>query len=89
MAESFARIFYRNAFTIGLPALEKPEIEGKIDQKDELKVVMTNYTVENIRTKETLHARKVLEFKQQMLWKGDWLNITKNINNFHGFKDRT
>ena len=57
MAESFARIFYRNAFTIGLPALEKPEIEGKIDQKDELKVVMTNYTVENIRTKETLHAK--------------------------------
>ena len=38
VAESFARIFYRNAFTIGLPALEIPEIKGKINQGDELEV---------------------------------------------------
>jgi 3-isopropylmalate/(R)-2-methylmalate dehydratase small subunit len=53
VAESFARIFYRNAFTIGLPALEKPEIEGKIDQKDEIKVVMTNCSCNHTRL--TIH----------------------------------
>ena len=30
IAESFARIFYRNAFSIGLPAFEIPEIKGKV-----------------------------------------------------------
>ena len=36
IAESFARIFYRNAFTIGLPALEISEIKREISQGDEL-----------------------------------------------------
>ena len=33
IAQSFARIFYRNSFTVGLPALEIPEIKGKIKQR--------------------------------------------------------
>jgi 3-isopropylmalate/(R)-2-methylmalate dehydratase small subunit len=32
VAESFARIFYRNAFTIGLPALEIPGIKDHVVQ---------------------------------------------------------
>ena len=31
VAESFARIFYRNAYTIGLPALEISEVKGKVN----------------------------------------------------------
>jgi 3-isopropylmalate/(R)-2-methylmalate dehydratase small subunit len=82
VAESFARIFYRNAFTIGLPALEVPEIKGKIEQNDELKVDITNYTVENIRTKETFHARKVPEFMQQMLLNGGLVEYYKKYKQF-------
>ena len=82
MAESFARIFYRNAFTIGLPALEVPEIKGKINQKDELKVDITSYTVENIRTKETFHARKVPEFMRQMLLEGGLVEYYKKYKQF-------
>ena len=44
IAESFARIFYRNAFTIGLPALEISEIKGNVVQGDELKVDIGNFT---------------------------------------------
>ena len=82
VAESFARIFYRNAFTIGLPALEVPEIKGKINQKDELKVDITSFTVENIRTKETFHARKVPEFMQQMLLEGGLVEYYKKYKQF-------
>jgi 3-isopropylmalate/(R)-2-methylmalate dehydratase small subunit len=82
VAESFARIFYRNAFTIGLPALEIPEIKGKIDQNDELKVDITSNTVENIRTKETFPARKVPEFMQQMLLEGGLVEYYKKYKQF-------
>jgi 3-isopropylmalate/(R)-2-methylmalate dehydratase small subunit len=82
VAESFARIFFRNAFTIGLPALEIPELKGKIDQNDELKVDITSNTVENIRTKETFHARKVPEFMQRMLLEGGLVEYYKKYKQF-------
>ena len=82
IAESFARIFYRNAFTIGLPAFEIPEIKGKVDQKDELKIDITRYTVENTRTKETFLARKVPEFMQKMLLEGGLVEYYKKYKQF-------
>ena len=77
IAESFARIFYRNAFTIGLPALEISEIKGKVVQGDELKVDIGNFTVENIRTKRIFRARQVPEFMQQMLLEGGLVEYYK------------
>ena len=77
IAESFARIFYRNAFTIGLPALEISEIKGNVVQGDELKVDIGNFTAENIRTKRIFHARKVPEFMQQMLLEGGLVEYYK------------
>jgi 3-isopropylmalate/(R)-2-methylmalate dehydratase small subunit len=82
IAESFARIFYRNAFTIGLPALEIPQIKGKVDQGDELSIDISKYTVENIRTKETFHARKVPEFIRQMLLEGGLVEYYKKYKRF-------
>jgi 3-isopropylmalate/(R)-2-methylmalate dehydratase small subunit len=82
IAESFARIFYRNAFTIGLPAFEIPGIKGKVDQKDELKIDITRYTVENTRTKETFLAQKVPEFMQKMLLEGGLVEYYKKYKQF-------
>ncbi|MDQ4023127.1 MAG: 3-isopropylmalate dehydratase small subunit [Thermoproteota archaeon] len=82
IAESFARIFYRNAFTIGLPALEISEIKGKVVQGDELKVDIGNFTMENIRTKGIFHAKKVPEFMQQMLLEGGLVEYYKRHNRF-------
>src|SRR5215212_8711441 len=82
IAESFARIFYRNAFTIGLPALEISEIKGKVVQGDDLKVDIGNFTVENIRTKGIFHARKVPEFMQQMLLEGGLVEYYRRNKRF-------
>lgn len=38
LAESYARIFYRNAINIGFPALECPGIVKSVDDGDELEV---------------------------------------------------
>jgi len=82
IAESFARIFYRNAFTIGLPALEISEIRGKVIQGDELKVDVTKFTAENIRTKEIFKAQKVPEFMHQMLIEGGLVEYYKKYKRF-------
>ncbi len=82
VAESFARIFYRNAFAIGLPALEVPEIKGKIDQSDELRIDITKYTVENVRAKETFQASKVPRFMQNMLLAGGLVEYYKRYKQF-------
>ncbi len=38
VAESFARIFFRNAINIGLPVIECKEISAAVDNGDELVV---------------------------------------------------
>jgi len=40
IAESFARIFFRNAINIGLPILESPGISGETDEGDMLKIIL-------------------------------------------------
>jgi 3-isopropylmalate/(R)-2-methylmalate dehydratase small subunit len=82
IAESFARIFYRNAFTIGLPALEVPEIEGKIKQQDELEVDISKFIVKNIRTGMNFQAKVVSEFMQRMLLEGGLVEYYKRHKQF-------
>src|SRR5207237_10622679 len=45
VAESFARIFYRNCFAIGLPALEVPGISRQVKQFDEIEVNLEYWSV--------------------------------------------
>jgi len=46
IAESFARIFYRNAINIGLPIVEAA-IKGSVEEGDELMVDVINGVIEN------------------------------------------
>jgi 3-isopropylmalate/(R)-2-methylmalate dehydratase small subunit len=82
IAESFARIFYRNAFTIGLPILEIPRIKGKINPQDDLKIDIANFVVENVRTNEIFYARQVPEFMRQMLSEGGLVEYYKKYKHF-------
>lgn len=82
IAESFARIFYRNAFTIGLPALEIPNIKGKVVQGDELKVDIVNFEVENLRTHEYFPAKQLPEFMRKVLLEGGLVEYYKKNKQF-------
>ena len=82
IAESFARTFYRNAFTIGLPALEIPKIKDKILQGDELKVDIGKFGVENLRTHEYFLAKSVPEFMRKVLFEGGLVEYYKKNKQF-------
>jgi 3-isopropylmalate/(R)-2-methylmalate dehydratase small subunit len=82
IAESFARIFYRNAFAIGLPALEIPGIKDKVIQGDELRVDVGNFIVENLRTRQHVSAKPVPEFMHKLLLEGGLVEYYKKNKQF-------
>jgi 3-isopropylmalate/(R)-2-methylmalate dehydratase small subunit len=82
IAQSFARIFYRNSFTVGLPALEIPEIKGKMNQGDEIAVDIAKFTAHNLVTRETFRARPVPTFMRQMLMEGGLVEYYKKYGKF-------
>lgn len=77
IAESFARIFYRNAINIGLSIIESPEAAKAINQGDELDVNFEEGVIRNITKDETYHFEKFPEFIQQIVAAGNLLNYVK------------
>jgi len=69
LAKSFARIFFRNCFNIGLPALVCAET-GKISMGDDLVVDPVKGTVENRTTGETLACQPVPAHLMEMVADG-------------------
>jgi 3-isopropylmalate/(R)-2-methylmalate dehydratase small subunit len=59
VAESFARIFYRNAINIGLPALECSGISTRVNDGDQLSVDIERGEIRNLRTGETTSAEPI------------------------------
>lgn len=82
IAESFARIFYRNSFTIGLPIFHISNIKGKVNHGDEISIDVENFTVQNLRTGETFQAKKVPKFMIQMLMEGGLIEYYKKYKKF-------
>jgi 3-isopropylmalate/(R)-2-methylmalate dehydratase small subunit len=70
VAEYFARTFYRNAFEIGLPILEVPDMRAHVADGDELSVDVVAGTVHNVRTGETVQGRAIDPFLLDMLRAG-------------------
>lgn len=62
LAESFARIFYRNAINISLPVLECPGISRRVEEGDELAVDLKAGEIRNHSKNVALRATKLPEF---------------------------
>lgn len=77
IAESFARIFYRNAINIGLPIIESPEAVRAIDQGDELDIDLAGGVITNLTKNETYHFEKLPEFIQHIVDAAGLLNYVK------------
>jgi len=67
LAESFARIFYRNAINIGLPVLECLVVSNKVEDGDELAVNLEVGVIENRSNSSTLQATKLPAFIMAIL----------------------
>jgi 3-isopropylmalate/(R)-2-methylmalate dehydratase small subunit len=70
IAESFARIFYRNAINIGLAILECPAASEGIDVGDEVSVDFDTGIITNVTKNETYQAEPFPEFIKDMISKG-------------------
>jgi 3-isopropylmalate/(R)-2-methylmalate dehydratase small subunit len=77
IAPTFARIFYRNAFNIGLPILESAEAAERIDAGDEVKVDFKTGRITNKTKGETYQAEPFPEFMTELIKKGGLVNYVK------------
>lgn len=66
IAESFARIFYRNAINIGLPVYIFNEA-GRIEDGDSLEVDHETATIRNVTSSTSYQAEKHPEFIQEII----------------------
>jgi len=77
IAESFARIFFRNSINLGLPLLECKNISSKIADKDKLELDLSNGRIRNITKGEEYSATKLPDFLLQMLEAGGAIEMLK------------
>jgi 3-isopropylmalate/(R)-2-methylmalate dehydratase small subunit len=77
IAKSFARIFYRNAFNIGLPIFESLEASEKIKETDEIEIDANRGTIKNITRQEEYKAKPIPGFMQELIEAGGLVEWTK------------
>ena len=70
IAESFARIFYRNAFNIGLPILESAEAAFEIQSGDDVEVDIETGRIIDHTTQKQYQAKAIPPFMRELLGAG-------------------
>ena len=78
IANSFARIFYRNSINIGLPILECPEAVTEISAGDEVSCDLGEGVIRNLTTAKSYKAEPFPPFIQEIIADGGLMkHITK------------
>lgn len=77
IAESYARIFYRNAINIGLPILECPEAVKGSQSGDTLEVELETGKIKNISRGKTYQAQPFPAFMMELISAGGLVAYTK------------
>lgn len=67
IAETFARIFYRNAINIGLPIIECPEASKGIRAGDEVEVDFDSGIITNLTTGKSYQGQAFPPFMQKII----------------------
>ena len=70
VAESFARIFYRNAFNIGLPILESAQAAAEIGAGDDVEVDIETGAIVDHTTRKRYQAKAIPPFMRELLSAG-------------------
>lgn len=67
IAETFARIFYRNAINIGLPIVECPEAARSIEAGDRVEVDFDSGVITNLTKGASYQGQPFPEFMQRII----------------------
>jgi 3-isopropylmalate/(R)-2-methylmalate dehydratase small subunit len=76
VAPTFARIFYRNAFNMGLPIFELQEA-SEIEEGDEISVNMAEGTITNKTKNKTYKFTPIPDFMQELIDAGGLMSFAK------------
>ena len=77
IAKSFARIFYRNAFNIGLPILEAPDAFDLMTEGDRVSINLASGEIRNEETGQVIKAMPLPPFMQSIVESGGLVNYIK------------
>jgi 3-isopropylmalate/(R)-2-methylmalate dehydratase small subunit len=78
IAETFARIFYRNSINIGLPIVECPEAAKGIDAGDQVEVNFDTGVITNLTKGTTFQGQAFPEFMQKIIAAEGLVNYINN-----------
>ena len=74
IAETFARIFYRNAINIGMPIIECPEVAKAIEAGDEVEIDFDSGVITNKTKNQTYQGQAFPPFMQKIIAAGGLVN---------------
>lgn len=77
IAKSFARIFYRNAFNMGLMIFESEQAADAISEGDEVEVDVSAGIIKNLTKNENYPFEPIPEFMQELVSVGGLINYAK------------
>ncbi|MCK9377354.1 MAG: 3-isopropylmalate dehydratase small subunit [Syntrophobacterales bacterium] len=77
IAPSFARIFYRNAFNMGLPIFESDEAAAALANGQEIIVDMDTGVITDLTTGKKYASRAIPPFMQELLADGGLMAFVK------------
>ena len=77
IANTFARIFYRNAINIGLPILECPAAVESTEAGQTLEVELETGKIHNLNTGQTFQAEPYPEFMMGIIRAGGLIEYTR------------
>jgi len=77
VAESFARIFFRNAINIGLPILECPEAARSAQSGHQLEIDLAEGLIRNLTLDEAYRASPYPPFMLDIIHAGGLINYTR------------
>ncbi len=83
IAETFARIFYRNAINIGLPIIECPEAAKAIAAGDEVEIDFDSGVITDKTKNTSFQGQAFPEFMQRIITAGGLVNYI-NGEETHG-----
>ena len=80
IAKSFSRIFYRNAFNIGLPILES-DVVDELEKFDEIEVDTEKGEIKVLKNSKVFKSSVIPDFMQNLIEAGGLFNYAKKILN--------